>query len=119
MPIPKMHEDIPDIAFLGNHSQNELIRAEQLATEFALQKQGKMNRTITLPEVSAHTLGQLMYFFMMEVAYCGELLNINAYDQPGVEEGKNATYALLGRPGYEEKKKEIEARPAKDSKWII
>lgn len=119
MPIPHGYEDIPDVAFLGGHTQNELIRAEQLATEFALLKQGKMNRTITLPEVNAFTIGELMYMFMMEVAYCGELMNIDAYDQPGVEEGKNATYALLGRPGYEAKRAEIESRPAKDASLII
>lgn len=119
MPIPGAYDDIPDVSFLGGHTQNELICAEQLATEFALLKQGKMNRTITLPEVNAFTIGELMYYFMMETAYCGELLNINAYDQPGVEEGKNATYALLGRPGYEEKRAEIQARPAKDPRWII
>ena len=38
----------------------------------------------------------------------GELLNINAFDQPGVEEGKNGTYALMGRKGYETRKHEIE-----------
>lgn len=119
MPIPHGYEDIPDIAFLGGHTQNELIAAEQLATEFALLKQGKMNRTITLPQVNAHTIGQLMYLFMMEVAYCGELLDIDAYDQPGVEEGKNATYALLGRPGYEEKKAEIDSRPARKPEFIL
>ena len=42
-----------------------------------------------------------------------------AHNQPGVEEGKNATYAMFGRPDYEEKKKELDARPAKDTKYII
>lgn len=119
MPIPEGYDDIPDVSFLGGHTQNELIAAEQTATEFALLKQNQMNRTITLPEVNAFTVGELMYYFMMETAYCGELLNIDAYNQPGVEEGKNATYALLGRPGYEEKRAEIEARPAKNPRWII
>ena len=60
-----------------------------------------------------------MYFFELETAYCGAMLNINTFDQPGVEEGKNATYALLGRPGYEEKKAELEGRPEKSAKYII
>ena len=46
-------------------------------------------------------------------------MEINAFDQPGVEEGKNATYAMFGRPGYEEKKKELDERPAKKDKYII
>ena len=64
-------------------------------------------------------MGQLLYFFELETAYEGAMLDINTFDQPGVEEGKNATYALLGRPGYEEKKKELDARPARDPKFII
>ena len=75
-----------------------------MATEYALLKAKRLNRTIHLPEVNAFTVGQLLYFMEVETAFAGELLNINAFDQPGVEEGKNATYALFGRPGYEEKK---------------
>ena len=46
-------------------------------------------------------------------------MNINTFNQPGVEEGKNATYALLGRAGYEEKKAEIAAKPAKKEQYIV
>ena len=45
--------------------------------------------------------------------------SINAFDQPGVEEGKNATYAMFGRPGYEKKKEELENRPKKKEKYMI
>lgn len=117
--IPKGHEDIPAVSFLGGHTLNELIHAEQTATEYALLKANRLNRTITLPEVNAFTVGQLLYFMEVETAFAGELLNINAFDQPGVEEGKNATYALLGRPGYEEKKAELDARPKKKDKYIL
>ena len=55
----------------------------------------------------------------MATAFAGELLNINAFDQPGVEEGKNATYALLGKPGYEQKKAELDSAPAKLSRYVI
>ena len=64
-------------------------------------------------------LGQLLYFFEVATAFTGELLQINAFDQPGVEEGKNATYAMFGRPGYEEKKRELEMRPAKKDCYIL
>ncbi|MFS8501870.1 MAG: glucose-6-phosphate isomerase, partial [Caldicoprobacter sp.] len=79
----------------------------------------RMNRTIILPEVNAFTVGQLIYLLEVETAFAGELLGINAYDQPGVEEGKNATYALMGRPGYEEKRVELEGRPKKRQEYII
>lgn len=72
-----------------------------------------------LPEVNAYTLGQLMMFFMLQTAYTGALMNIDTFNQPGVEEGKNATYALLGREGYEAKKEELNSRKEKDAKYII
>ena len=55
-----------------------------------------MSQAITLPEVNAYTLGQLIYFYEMTTAYVGELLDIDAFNQPGVEESKIASYAVLG-----------------------
>lgn len=117
--IPKIYQDNPSLGFLGGVTHNELIQVEQMATEYALFKAGKVNMTITLPVVNEFTLGQLLYFFEVATAFAGELLNINAFDQPGVEEGKNAAYAWFGRPGYEAKKAEMDALPAKDNKFII
>ncbi|MDR3091979.1 MAG: glucose-6-phosphate isomerase [Clostridiales bacterium] len=117
--IPKIYGDMPSLGFLGGVTQNRLIQAEQMATEHALVASGKMNMTITLPKVNERTVGQLLYMFEVATAYSGELMNINAFDQPGVEEGKNATYAFFGRPGYEEKKKELDERPEKNKKYII
>jgi glucose-6-phosphate isomerase len=117
--IPKTYSDMPSLGFLGGVTHNDLIKTEQAATEYAITKTGRPNMTLTLPKVTAHTLGQLLYFFEVATAYAGELLNIDAFDQPGVEEGKNATYAMFGRPGYEEKKKELDAAQAKDKKYVI
>lgn len=117
--IPEIYTDIPSLGFLAGVTQDELIKTEQIATEFALLKAGKPNMTITLPEVNENTLGQLLYLFEVATAFTGELLNINAFDQPGVEEGKNATYAYFGRPGYEEKKKELDSMPVKKDQYII
>ena len=112
-------EDIPDVNFLCGHTMNELITAERIATEYALTTANRLNRTITLPEVNAFTVGQLLFFYEMETAFVGEMLNINTYNQPGVEGGKNATYALLGRKGYEETKAEMESAKAKNPNYII
>ena len=117
--IPKTYADMPSLGFLGGVTHNDLIKTEQAATEYALTKANRMNMTITLPKVTPQTLGQLLYFFEVATAYAGELLNIDAFDQPGVEEGKNATYAMFGRPGYEAKKAELDSAPAKDSKYVI
>ena len=117
--IPNGCEEFPNVNFLCGHTMNELITAERIATEYALLKSGHLNHTILIPEVNAFTVGQLLYFYELETAYIGAMLGINTFDQPGVEEGKNATYALLGRPGYEEKKQELDARPKKNEKFII
>jgi len=117
--IPKTYSDMPSLGFLGGVTHNQLIKTMQIATEYALTKAGRMNMTITIPKVTPQTVGQLLYFFEVATAFAGELLNINAFDQPGVEGGKDATYALFGRPGYEAKKAELDAAPAKDMKFII
>lgn len=117
-PIPHGCEDIPDVSFLGGHTMEELIQAENKATAYALTKAGRLNYTITLPEVNAFTLGQLLFLFEMQTAYAGAMLNVNTFNQPGVEAGKKATFALLGKPGYAEQKKELDAA-ASDPDYIV
>lgn len=117
--IPHAYDAIPDVAFLSGHSFNELIQTERFATEYALTKSGHMNKTILLPEVNAFTIGELLYLFEMQTAFAGELLNINTFNQPGVEEGKNATYALLGKTGYDAKKRELDSAPKKRADYTV
>ncbi len=117
--IPGGYDDIPSLSFLKGHTFNELILSEQYATEYAINAAQKWTRSITLSKVNANTLGQLLYFFEMETAFAGELMNINTYDQPGVEEGKNATYALMGRAGYEAKKAELDSKQPKKAEFVI
>lgn len=97
-----------DIQFLGGRTLEELLFAEQKATEYALTLAGRQHQKIILPTLDAYNVGQLLLLLEWETAYMGELLNINAFDQPGVEEGKNGTYALMGRKGYEARKHDIE-----------
>jgi glucose-6-phosphate isomerase len=117
--IPKLYEDMPSLGFLGGVTHNDLIKNEQIATEYALNRANRMNMTITVPRVTPHTLGQLLYFFEVATAYAGYLLNIDPFDQPGVEEGKNATYALFGRPGYEAKRAEMQNALPKNDKYVV
>ena len=117
--IPEGCKDIPDVNFLCGHTLNELISAERVATEYALTVKKRMNHTIILPEINAFTIGELICYFEMQTAFEGEFLKINTYNQPGVENGKNATYALLGRKGYEAKKIELERAPEKLDGYII
>ena len=96
-----------------------LLNTERKATEYALAKKHRLNRTITLPEVNEYTIGELLMLFMMETAFVGAMLNIDTFNQPGVEEGKNATYAMFGRKGYEAKKAELDSAKVKVEKYII
>jgi glucose-6-phosphate isomerase len=117
--IPELHPDEPKLAYLGGHTFGELLEAERTGTELAMTDAERMNLTISLPEVSAHAVGQLLYALEMATAISGELYDIDAFNQPGVEAGKIATYALMGRSGYESQAKEIAARPPHDPRWIL
>ena len=110
--------DIDACDFLKGHTMGELLNHERVATEYALKKAGRMNFTITLPEVNEYTVGQLLAYYMFETAYTGALLNIDTFNQPGVEEGKKATFAMLGRAGYEAKLAEVNAS-VKKAKYTI
>jgi len=68
------------------------------------------NMYVTLPEQDAFTLGYTIYFFELAIALSGYLNAINPFDQPGVEAYKRNMFALLGKPGFEELSKELNAR---------
>ena len=104
--------------FLKGHTLNELITAERKSTEFALTKAGRSNYTIILPEVNAETVGELLMYFMYQTAFAGAYLDIDTFNQPGVEEGKKATFAMIGRTGYEAKLQELNSLTKNDA-YII
>ncbi len=99
--IPAPGPDAEALAYLGGHTLAELLWAEQKATTWALAQKGRPSLTITLPRVDARSVGALLYLLEMATAVAGELYDIDAFDQPGVELSKKATYALMGRAGYE------------------
>ncbi|HTS18283.1 MAG TPA: glucose-6-phosphate isomerase [Verrucomicrobiae bacterium] len=117
--IPSAFPDFDAVKYLGGHTLNELMSAEQQATELALTQSGKPNCAIRLPRVDEETVGALLYMLEMQTAYAGELYNINAFDQPGVELGKNYTYGLMGRKGYESKRREVEQVGKPNRKWVV
>ena len=97
----------------------ELTNTELAATRYNLTRRGRANYTIAMDEITPYNLGALMYMFQLQTAYAGEMFNVDAYNQPGVEGGKNATYALFGRKGYEEKAEEMQSAPSDLDKYII
>jgi glucose-6-phosphate isomerase len=94
-PLPK------DLAYLQGHTLGELLRAEYEATAGALAQMGRMSCTLRLPDLSAATLGEAIMFYQIATGYAGAWYGIDPFDQPGVELGKQLTYAAMGRPGYE------------------
>ena len=105
--IPNVLAEYSSAGYLNGRTINELISAEKKGTEVALTAAGRPNGTILVPMVGAFEIGQLFYLFEMATAISGAFYGVNAFDQPGVEAGKVAAYALMGRRGYEEKQAEI------------
>ncbi len=89
-----------ELAYLAGHSLGELLHAEQEATSAALSRMGRMNLTLSLPSLSAETLGELIMFFQVATGFAGAWYGVNPFDQPGVELGKRLTFAAMGRPGF-------------------
>jgi glucose-6-phosphate isomerase len=117
--IPKAYPALEGIRYLGNHALNELIEVERMATEYSLTKNRRVNCTITLPELNAFTLGQLLYLLETATVFAGALYQVNPFDQPGVEEGKKYTYGIMGRKGYEEKRREIKQGGRRLKRYIM
>jgi len=63
--------------------------------------------TILFDKIDAYSIGQFIYLFEVTTSIAGRLFNINTYDQPAVELGKEATFALMGREGFEDLAKKI------------
>lgn len=103
--IPQSPE--ADFQYLSGHTLAGLLEAERKGTELALADAGRPNYTIYLPELSAFHVGGLLYMFQVQTALAGQLLGINAFDQPGVEAIKANTFAILGGKGYQKRRKEI------------
>jgi glucose-6-phosphate isomerase len=101
--------------YLSGRTLNELLKAEEQGTRSALTKAQRPNMTVSISELSPTTIGELFFFFEMAVAYMGELLNVNAFDQPGVELAKVYTYALMGREGYDPQRAELAEMDRKDN----
>ncbi len=110
--IPHAHADLEGVAYLGGRTLKELFQAEREGTRIALTEARRPNGTLAMEKVDAHSLGQLIFLLELSVAVMGEHYDVDAFDQPGVEAGKVAAYALMGRKGYEKRRSEIEKASA-------
>jgi glucose-6-phosphate isomerase len=117
--IPKLHSNVTELGYLGGHQLGELLSIEQRATAGALARRGRPNMTLHIDRVDAWHLGAL--FMLLEIAtiYAGELYGVNPLDQPGVELGKQFTYAMLGRPDAEQARQEWNLLPKPDARYSV
>src|SRR5919199_652121 len=100
LPIPEAYEALEGVGYLGGHTMAELLNVECDATRRALTEAGHPNSTIKLGTTNAENLGYVFQALEVQTAIAGSLYGVNAFDQPGVEAGKNITYTRMGRPGY-------------------
>jgi glucose-6-phosphate isomerase len=117
--IPSAFPDVKELGYLAGHTLGELIDIEQRATAGALAKRGRPNMTFQLERMDAAHVGELMMLLELATAYAGQLYGIDAFNQPGVELGKQFAYALLGRPGADTAKTEWESLPKSDPRWSV
>src|SRR4029079_13315318 len=115
--IPTREADVKELGYLGGHRLGELLDIERRATAGALARRGRPNLTIHVDKVDAQHLGQLFIFLEIATIDAGELYGINPLDQPGVELGKQFTYAMLGRADAEQARQEWNLLPKPDARF--
>ena len=109
--IPKIYE-YTGIGYLGGKTVKQLLDAEADSTKFSLADFNRPSITLSLESVNEYSIAQLLYFLEVQTAIAGALYNIDVFDQPGVEQAKNYTYALMGRAGYEDSADSLKAKMA-------
>ncbi len=99
--IPRAGGTPVELAYLAGSSLGKLLHAEMLATQAALVDSQRPCLTLWLERINEEAIGQYIILWEAATVIMGRLLNINPYDQPAVQLGKDYTYALMGRAGYE------------------
>ena len=108
--IEEAAEDIDGLNYLSGKTVQFVNSKAYQGTLMAHMDGGTPNIIIEIDEADAYHFGYLVYFFEKACGLSGYLLGVNPFDQPGVEAYKKNMFALLGKPGFEERRKELEAR---------
>ena len=108
--IPLADDDLDQLNYIAGRRLSEVNRTAETATILAHVDGGVPNIIIQIPEISATTIGELIYFFEMGCALSGYMLEVNPFDQPGVEAYKKNMFALLGKKGYEDRAAALKER---------
>ena len=108
--VPVDPEDLDGLNFTAGKRLSEVNRQAELGTLLAHVDGGVPNIIINVPAINENVIGQLVYFFEFACALSGYMLDVNPFDQPGVEAYKKNMFALLGKPGFEKQAAELRAR---------
>ena len=108
--IPDDPANVDGLNFISGKELDYVNKTAMLATLIAHNDGGVPNIVLDLASRTEESLGYLVYFFEFACAMSGYLLGVNPFDQPGVEAYKKNMFALLGKPGYEDMKSELETR---------
>lgn len=106
--IPDSIPYLPDLGYLAGKDMKDLFYAEFIGTKQSLIEAKTPSITININEINEYNIGALFFLYEMVIAFMGNMYNINAFDQPGVELGKIYTKAMMGKKGLEKQKKTIE-----------
>ena len=112
-------ENLPELAYLNGAELGTLLDRERIATAWALTKAQRPNLTMMLPRIDADIIGELFFLHEMQTVVAGDLYDVNPFGQPGVEAGKNATYALMGREGYDDLRGELDSAVRGDDTFVL
>ncbi|MCX5807017.1 MAG: glucose-6-phosphate isomerase [Proteobacteria bacterium] len=108
--IPNSFTYIESIDYLAGKNLRDLFYAEFLGTTLSITESNTPNLIIIIDKISGYNLGALFMLYEMVIAYLGYLYEVNPFDQPGVEQGKIYTKAIMGKKGLEDKKETIDSK---------
>ena len=108
--FPSDEENLDGLNFLAGKRVDDVNKMAELGTQLAHVDGGVPNILVTVPQLNEYYLGQLIYFFEIACGISGNVLEVNPFNQPGVEAYKKNMFALLEKPGYEAESKAIKER---------
>jgi len=108
-----------ELDYLTGVKMSKLLNSEKLATEYAIIKDNRPCLSLIFDKVDAFSVGQFIYLYEVTTSIAGRLFGINTYDQPAVELGKEATFALMGHHEYADLAAKIKPIIKTDSKYLI
>jgi glucose-6-phosphate isomerase len=108
--IPEEKENLDNLNYIAGKRIDEVNHMAELGTSLAHIDGGVPNIRIEVPELNAYYLGQIMYFFEKACGISGYILDVNPFNQPGVEAYKSNMFALLEKPGFEKETEKIKKR---------